>query len=156
MPDQRGARETATDDRFLGTFDVTLRGTDARLECRSTGAGSDRERGRGRERGQGRERGRGARRVSPRGVLRYRDVVSFLVRNRARAPEAAAGAVLRRRQGPVFVVQTFFLDQEGVPLADTEASAPVWVCRARRLDEELCAAFGDKDLIIFGEAGPSC
>ncbi|GAA2347567.1 hypothetical protein [Streptomyces violaceusniger] len=125
MPDRRDSRETAADDRFLGTFEVTLRGT-------------------------------GARRVSPRGVVRYRDVVSFLVRNRPRAPEAAAGAVLRRRQGPVFVVQTFFLDQEGVPLGDTEASGPVWVCRARRLDEELCAAFGDKDLIIFGEAGPSC
>ncbi|MGW4077725.1 hypothetical protein ACWELB_30230 [Streptomyces asiaticus] len=152
MPDQRGSRETATDDRLLGTFDVTLRGTDARLECRSPGARSNRERDR--ERGRG--RGRGARRVSPRGVLRYRDVVSFLVRNRPRAPEAAAGAVLRRRQGPVFLVQTFFLDQEGVPLGDTEASAPVWVCRARRLDEELRAAFGDKDLIIFGEAGPSC
>ncbi|GAA1131576.1 hypothetical protein [Streptomyces javensis] len=146
MPDQRGSRETATNDRLLGTFDAPLRGTDARLECRSPGARSDRERG----------RGRGARRVSPRGVLRYRDVVSFLVRNRPRAPEAAAGAVLRRRQGPVFLVQTFFLDQEGVPLGDTEASGPVWVCRARRLDEELCAAFGDKDLIIFGEAGPSC
>ncbi|MER8157298.1 hypothetical protein [Streptomyces sp. NPDC094472] len=143
MPDQRALGDTGADGRCLGTFDVTLREVSAPLESggRSRAAGS----------------GRSTRRVPLRAQLTYRDVVAFLVRNRARAPEAAAGAVLRQREGPVFLVQTFFLDQEGVPLRDTGTPpAPVWVCRARRLDGELRAAFGDKDLIIFGEETPSC
>ncbi|GAA1676464.1 MULTISPECIES: hypothetical protein [Streptomyces] len=149
MPDQRALGDTAADGRCLGTFDGTLREASAPLECggRSRATGS----------GRSTRSARSTRRVPLRAVLTYRDVVAFLVRNRARAPEAAAGAVLRQREGPVFLVQTFFLDQEGVPLRDTGTPpAPVWVCRARRLDGELRAAFGDKDLIIFGQEAPSC
>ncbi|MDW6060401.1 hypothetical protein SAZ11_23370 [Streptomyces sp. FXJ1.4098] len=58
--------------------------------------------------------------------------------------------MLRRRSGREYLVQTFFLDAEGTPLHGTGAAdAPVWVCRAQRLDEELAAAFGDTDLIVF-------
>ena len=94
--------------------------------------------------------GLGAKRAPLRPVLGYSDVVAFLVRNRAAVPEATGGAVLRRRSGREYLVQTFFLDAEGTPLRSTgTADAPVWVCRAQRLDEELAAAFGDTDLIVF-------
>ncbi|NUS89502.1 MAG: hypothetical protein HOY75_44070 [Streptomyces sp.] len=94
--------------------------------------------------------GLGAKRAPLHPVLGYSDVVAFLVRNRAAVPEAAGGAVLRRRSGREYLVQTFFLDADGTPLHDTGAAdAPVWVCRAQRLDEELAAAFGDTDLIVF-------
>ncbi|MGW2326407.1 hypothetical protein ACWC5C_11630 [Streptomyces sp. NPDC001700] len=100
--------------------------------------------------------GLAARRAPLRPVLGYADVVAFLVRNRPRVPEAEAGAVLRRRRGREYLVQTFFLDADNAPVRGTGTPAPVWVCRTRQLDEELSAAFGDKDLIIFGKAVPSC
>ncbi|MEU0804616.1 hypothetical protein [Streptomyces sp. NPDC005970] len=91
-----------------------------------------------------------AKRLPRHPVLGYSDVVAFLVRNRATVPEAAGGAVLRRRRGREYLVQTFYLDADGTPLHRAEqAEAPVWVCRAQRLDEELAAAFGDADLIVF-------
>ncbi|MFI0729184.1 hypothetical protein ACH4S9_09170 [Streptomyces sp. NPDC021225] len=91
-----------------------------------------------------------AKRLPRHPVLGYSDVVAFLVRNRATVPEAAGGAVLRRRRGREYLVQTFYLDADGTPLHRAEqADAPVWVCRAQRLDEELAAAFGDADLIVF-------
>ncbi|MDX3226103.1 hypothetical protein [Streptomyces sp. ME19-01-6] len=94
--------------------------------------------------------GLSARRVPLHPVLGYSEVVAFLVRNHAAVPQAAGGAVLRRRRGREYLVQTFFLDAEGTPLRGTgTADAPVWVCRAQRLDEELAAAFGGTDLIVF-------
>ncbi|WP_432038996.1 hypothetical protein [Streptomyces cucumeris] len=175
MSEHRAARDGATSDRLLGTADTMLRRIESLINW-------------GDRISEARDE-LNAKRPPLRDVLGYADVVDFLVTNHSRAPGATAGAVLRRRAGHEYLVQTFFLDEDGTPLGDgrgesddhredrrnrehreprrgrvrdgggdggTGAPAPVWICRARRLDDELSDAFGDTDLIVFGEAAPSC
>ncbi|MBL1098991.1 hypothetical protein [Streptomyces coffeae] len=155
MSEHRTWRDGAAADRLLGTADTMLRRIESLISW-------------GDRIGEARDE-LNAKRPPLREVLGYADVVDFLVTNHPKAPGATAGAVLRRRQGGEFLVQTFFLGQDGTPLADGHhrtsqgggdgdngPPAPLWICRARRLDAELSDAFGDTDLIVFGEAAPSC
>jgi X-X-X-Leu-X-X-Gly heptad repeat protein len=90
--------------------------------------------------------------------LTMTDVVGFFVGNKGAAPAAAAGVILRGNDQPagrhdpdaaeaVYLVHLFFLDSGGQPLIT--AGDPRRTYLTPRFDDELAAAFGANNIVIF-------
>jgi hypothetical protein len=90
--------------------------------------------------------------------LTMTDVVGFFVDNKGAASAAVAGVVLRGSDEPAgrhdpqvpeaeYLVHLFFLDSEGRPLIT--ARDPRRTYLTPRFDDELAAAFGANNIVIF-------
>ena len=83
--------------------------------------------------------------VTEQDFLTFADAMRFFPANRARAPWAKAGAVLRTPDGSRQLIRLLYLDAHYRPLA---GSAPMAAYSVLDVDDELRAAFGAHDLII--------
>jgi hypothetical protein len=88
--------------------------------------------------------------------LTMADVVGFFVAHRSSAAAAEAAAIVRDQANPGpqphpdgtgHLVHLFFLDKEGRPLLGAHGPARTYL--AQQFDDELAAAFGSNNVVIF-------
>lgn len=81
--------------------------------------------------------------------LTYRDVVSWVTRNRPKDERVARAAVLRESSRRGYRVTTVFLDRDG-KIVHGEQDLPYGRAqRVRKLDNELQDFFGKQDMVVF-------
>lgn len=81
--------------------------------------------------------------------LTYRDVVSWITRNRPKDERVARAAVLRESTRRGYRITTVFLDSDG-KIVHGEQNLPYGRAqRVKTLDDELQDFFGKQDMVVF-------
>ena len=88
-------------------------------------------------------------RPQPVPLLKLAELLMVILDCRPRLPLAAAAALVRERCGEGTLVRVVFLDAGREPLAVDADTLLVTNYLAGRLDEDLAAAFGDRNVVIL-------
>ena len=88
-------------------------------------------------------------RPQPVPLLKLAELLMVILDCRPRLPRAAAAALVRERCGEGTLVRVVFLDARREPLAIDADTLLVTSYLAGRLDEDLTAAFGDRNVVIL-------
>jgi hypothetical protein len=82
-------------------------------------------------------------------MLKLAELLMVILDCRPRLPLAAAAALVREPYGDGLLVRVVFLDARREPLAVDADTLLVTSYLAGRLDEDLAAAFGDRNVVIL-------
>jgi chorismate-pyruvate lyase len=82
-------------------------------------------------------------------MLKLAELLMVILDCRPRLPLAAAAALVREPHGDGLLVRVVFLDARREPLAVDADTLLVTSYLAGRLDEDLAAAFGDRNVVIL-------
>jgi len=82
-------------------------------------------------------------------TLMLADVIMAILDSRASFPLAASAALIRERAGPDEVIHLVLLDEERQPLFVGPGTMIAVTYAARRLDQDILAAFGDREVIVL-------
>ena len=83
------------------------------------------------------------------GLLTLSDVVLAILESRASYPLAASAALIREGDGDGTAVHLVLLDKKQQPLFAAPGVIIAVTYQAERLDSDLVAAFGDRNVIIL-------
>lgn len=82
-------------------------------------------------------------------TLTFRDVVTWLTKNRPEDKRVVKAAVLREQQHGELKVTTVFLNQKGKVIRSVKNIPLGRAQRVARLDQELEDFFGNRDMVLF-------
>jgi hypothetical protein len=82
-------------------------------------------------------------------TLTLSEVVIAILDSRLSFPLAASAALVRERAGAAELIHLVLLDADRQPLVSEPGTVPAITYAARRLDKDLLAAFGDKEVIVL-------
>jgi hypothetical protein len=82
-------------------------------------------------------------------TLTLSDVIVAILDSRASFPLAAAAALVRERDGEDQVIHLVLLGENREPLCTDSGTMAGVTYAAGRLDKDLLAAFGDKQIIVL-------
>lgn len=88
-------------------------------------------------------------RPQPVPLLKLADLLMVILDCRPRLPLAAAAALIREHCGEGTLIRIVFLDADREPLAADPDTELVTSYLAGGLDEDLAAAFGDRNVVIL-------
>jgi hypothetical protein len=82
-------------------------------------------------------------------TLTLSDVIVAILDSRASFPLAAAAALVRERDGEDDVIHLVLLDEDREPLLAGSGTMIGVTYAAGRLDKDILAAFGDRQMIVL-------
>lgn len=82
-------------------------------------------------------------------TLTLSDVVVAILESRADVPLATSAALIRERAGDDAVIHLVLLGDKREPLLTRLGTMIAVTYAARHLDEDILAAFGDKEVIVL-------
>jgi hypothetical protein len=82
-------------------------------------------------------------------MLMLADLIMAILDSRASFPLAASAALIRARDGQDEVIHLVLLDEEREPLFVRAGTMAAVTYAARRLDNDILAAFGDREVIVL-------
>jgi hypothetical protein len=82
-------------------------------------------------------------------TLTLSDVVVAILESRAEVPLATSAALIRERDGDDAVIHLVLLGDKREPLLARPGTMIAVTYAARHLDEDILAAFGDKEVIVL-------
>jgi hypothetical protein len=82
-------------------------------------------------------------------TLTLSDVVVAILESRADVPLATSAALIRERAGDDAVIHLVLLGDKREPLLARPGTMIAVTYAARHLDEDILAAFGDKEVIVL-------